>query len=176
MAFTVAPQFTSLLAPSMTSRLALILLLILPFSPAQANDTLDRIESISEQMTAAMFDAMLDEFKARGIDTSSLAKVIPDTSWDEPLRDAGRCVVDRFTDTVGADKLAEMVDALEARLPAVESGGMQAIEDMQSFLPEGVSEADAAAINEACGMTALMQQKLMSPAFMSEVMSLMSNQ
>ncbi|MEM9603721.1 MAG: hypothetical protein AAGA11_12720 [Pseudomonadota bacterium] len=158
----------------MLKRAACIALFLLPFSQSHASDALERIEAISEDMTSLMFDAMLTEMGAEGVDTSKLAELVPSTEWDEPMRDAGRCVLDRFTARIGDDGVDAMLDQMEARLPEIRAGGMQAIDQLGSLLPEGISEAEADAINSECGMTRLIREKMMNPEFMSAVMSLMS--
>ena len=158
----------------MIKRTTLLALLLLPFSWAVASSPLERIESISEDMTALMFDAMIEEMGAQGIDTDQLRELIPNTEWDQPMRDAGSCVIDQFTAKIGEDGVNAMLDNMEARLPEIQNGGMDALEDMQTLLPEGISEEEADAISNQCGMTQLMQQKMMNPEFMSAVMSLMS--
>ena len=158
----------------MLKHIASAALLTLSCATASANDALERIEVISEDMTAALFDAMVEELGAQGADTDALKRIIPSTEWDAPMREAGQCVVDEFTARIGEDGLNAMLDKMEARLPEIKGAGMEALENMQSLLPEGMSEADASAINDQCGMTQLMQQKMMNPEFMSAVMSLMS--
>lgn len=160
----------------MLKHAALLALLALPFAPATAANPLERIEAISEDITEAMFQAMVAEMGAQGMDTDKLQEIIPSTAWDDPMRDAGRCVVDAFTDKIGEDGVTDMLDKMEARLPEIQSTGMEALDGMQSLLPEGITEAEAEAINDQCGMTRLMQQKMMNPEFMSAVMSLMSQQ
>lgn len=159
----------------MLKRTALIVLLALPLTQASAADSLARIESVSEDLMAVMFQAMIDEFGAQGVDTDKLQDALPDTSWDEPMRDAGRCVLDAFTAKIGEDGVDSMLDTMEARLPEIKAMGLEELDGIATLLPEGISEADASAINDQCGMSQLMQQKLMNPAFMSAVMSLMAD-
>lgn len=158
----------------MSKNAALIATLSLTLSSvAFADDALQRMESLSEQMTQSMFGAMIDEIAAEGIDTTELKALIPNTEWDQTMRDAGSCVLEQFTAKVGEDGVSAMLDNLETTLPKIKELGIEDTDSMPNLLPPGMSEEQATAISNQCGMTALIQQKMI-PAFMSAIMAAMS--
>ena len=156
----------------MVNKCILLVSFIFLSSFAIADEQLERMESISEEMTTLMFNAMVDSAKSEGADTSVLETLIPDASWDEPMRDAGKCMLEKYKQKIDADGVDKMLDELEAIIPTLRTGGMEAMEKMANIQPSGISDEESMAINQECGMIELQQEKMMANEFVNELMRL----
>lgn len=143
---------------------------------ASADDRLDRMAAIGEEMSAIMYQGMIAQLEAEGVDASALRSMIPDTSWTDGMREAATCVLDRYDAKIGASAVDTMLDNMESMLPRAREGGLEAIESLMSLQPEGMSDEEAVAISQSCGMMQAMQESSMAGDFMSEVMKLMGGQ
>ena len=149
------------------------LLTFLSASVAVASDRLDRLETISEELTQLLYQAMVNEIAAGGADVTKLREAIPNSDWNQPMREAAQCVLEQYQQKIGSEGVDKMLDDMEASLPELREGGMAAMEKNQDLQPEGISEDEAISINESCGMADLMQENMMAGEFMSEFMKLM---
>lgn len=159
----------------MTKKIALFCVALMASCPVFAADRLERMESLSEELSQLMFKAMIDRFAAEGADVTKLRSLVPDTEWTPPMREAAGCVLGKYQEKIGVEGLDKLLTKMDAVMPALREGGMQAFEEMGNITPEGVSDTDAMEINEACGMANLMQEQMMSGGFMQEAMKLMQN-
>ncbi len=157
-------------------RRAAFVVMLLTANGAYASGQLDRMEELSEQLSKYMYEAMVESAATEGADVSNLKTMIPDTSWDGPMRNAAECVLDKYEDKIGQkgiDKMLEEIEDLVKQLK--EGGGMQAFEAASSDMqPEGISEEESIAINEECGMADEMQRQMMEDGFVTELMKLMA--
>jgi hypothetical protein len=62
-----------------------------------ADNQLERLEQISEEMVSLMYQALVKSIETEGADASILKSLIPDTTWEDPMRDAARCILDTYT-------------------------------------------------------------------------------
>lgn len=139
-----------------------------------ANDNLERMEEVGEQMSKLMFEAMVHDIAANGADVSKLKTLIPDTSWDQPMRDAASCMLDKYEAKIDTAGITKMLDDMEALLPKLKGGGMAALENASNMQPAGISDQEAIAINKSCGMMDLVQKNMAADGFMKEVMKMMT--
>ena len=151
----------------------LFLLLFLSL-PVVADSNFDRMETISEELTTLMYQAMIDQAETEGADVSNLKSAIPDTSWDEPMRAAGKCILDKYREKTNESAISAMFDKIEEMLPAIRSGGILEMDELGDVQPEGITDQQAMAINKNCGMTDLQQERMMSSGFMTALMQSMS--
>ncbi len=138
--------------------------------PAMAQDRVDRMEAISEEMSQIMFEAMVEEAVKDGVDRDALAAAIPDTSWTPEMRDAGACVLQEYEDVVGSDEVLAMLDRMEAVVPTLRDVSIEDWENIDDLEPAGLSEEQSMEINQTCGMVELMMDMMMSSDFMSVMM------
>jgi len=144
-------------------RTLLTLLVALPTSAA-AQDQLDRFEALSERSTNLMVGKMI---AMTGGDTASA----PEFTWDAPMRDAGRCMLERYEAEIGAAGVTEMFDRMDAFLD--ESADLS-LEEMSEAgldtLPDGLTTDESIAITQDCGMVDL-QLDWMSNSGLMQAMS-----
>ncbi|MEM0912573.1 MAG: hypothetical protein AAGJ37_16485 [Pseudomonadota bacterium] len=159
----------------MIKQVTFMLTILLTANVAYADSQLERMEVLSEELSQLMYDAMIDEVAAEGVDVSNLKKLVPDVGWDGPMRDAAKCVLGKYEDKIGSKGIDEMLDKLEGILPELrKGGGMQALEAMPDIQPKGISDEEAIALNQECGMVDQMQKNMMADGFMTELMKAMS--
>lgn len=142
-------------------------------STLYADDQLNRMEAVTEELTQLFYEAMLKQVESQGVNVSKLKPLIPDTKWDAPMRESASCVLDKYKQKIGKSGVSDFLDQVEALLPTLRKGDMQVIENMADVQPKGISEAETFSINEACGMDELMQERMMNEAFMAELMKQM---
>lgn len=159
----------------MMKKTVLFLLFFLATMAAQADSRIDRMEVIGEEISQLMYEVMIDEIAANGVDVTRLRAMIPDTSWDQPMREATGCIIDKYEQKIGAGEIDKMIARMEATLPELrKGGGMEVLDKASSMQPEGISDQEAISISQSCGMMQLMQEKAMAGDFMTEVMKLMN--
>lgn len=159
----------------MRKLVTVLVMLLFTSSAAFANSDLERMEELSEELNTLMYTAMLDEMAAEGADVSKLRAMIPETKWNEPIRQAAQCVLDKYEDKIGKKGVTKMLDDLEAALPALNnSGGTEAFESIANLQPEGISDEETIALQRECGMVEQIQKQMMKGEFMTELMKLMS--
>jgi hypothetical protein len=156
----------------MIKRVLIIIALILINLPTLADEQLQRLEKISEQMNQIMFNAMLREVEANGADITRLKTLIPDVRWDQPLREAYACVLKKYEEKIGRESIDRMLDKTEALLPKLSSGGMDTITETEMLLPKGISQEQATQYSNECGVMQIMIENSMSNDFVSEIMKL----
>jgi hypothetical protein len=154
-----------------TKFLFTILLMAIP-SVAFSDDRIDRMATFGEEMSNLMYQAMIGQLADEGVDVSTLKTMIPDTSWDAEMYAAAECILDKYDEQIGTAGVEKMLDDMEAALPELREGGMEAMETMGDMQPEGISEEESIAISRSCGMMQLMQKNMMAGDFVSEVMKL----
>ncbi len=161
----------------MFKQLATALLLSTMSLTAVANDQTERMAEVSEKMSAIMYQVMIKEAAANGADVTVLKTKVPDTSWNQEMRDSGACVLDKYEQKIGADGVADMLNRLEQAVADLsEASSMESLSEMGSVQPEGISDQEAIDINSTCGLTEQLQGNMMANEFVQEVMRLMTPQ
>lgn len=151
------------------------LLSVLP-AMAIAETQLERLEDLSERMNAAVFDAMIRMAEKEGANPEPLRAAIPDGTWDDAYREAGACMLDRFSTVTTASEIDRMLDTMEVAIAQMATTNLDEIGDEFDFLPEGVTEDMSMQINMECGMTELMMQRMEDSGFTAAMMqSMMEN-
>lgn len=151
------------------------LLSVLP-AMAIAETQLERLEDLSERMNAAVFDAMIRMAENEGANPEPLRAAIPDGTWDDAYREAGACMLDRFSTVTTASEIDRMLDTMEVAIAQMATTNLDEIGDEFDFLPEGVTEDMSMQINMECGMTELMMQRMEDSGFTAAMMqSMMEN-
>ena len=150
-------------------QLTLICLPAMAFAESQ----IDRLASISQAMNTSMFEMMIREAEAEGADPEPLRATIPDGTWDENLRDAGQCMLDRMTDLSSASAVENMLDEMEAALPRLAEMDMESMGEELDFLPDGITDDMSIEINSECGMVDLMMERMEESGFMAAMMNAM---
>ncbi len=141
---------------------------------AIAETQLERLEVISERMTDAMFDAMIRMVERDGGNATPMREAIPDTTWDASYRDAGACLLDRFTAASSVTAVDKMLDDMEAFVPQMADMDLDSMGDDATFLPEGISEDFSVSVNQECGLTGIMMDRMDESGFMAAMMQSMS--
>ena len=141
---------------------------------AFADSRLDRLEAISEEMTDAMYDAMIRMVEKEGGNPEPLRAAIPSLEWDDTFREAGACVLDKYISASSSSAVDDMLDRMEAFIPEMAEMDLDAFEDNTDFLPEGVSEDFSISVNEECGMTDVMLDRMEESGFMAAMMQSMA--
>lgn len=139
-----------------------------------ADNQLERLEQMSEEMVSLMYQALVKSIETEGADASTLKSLIPDSTWDDPMRDAARCILDTYEDTIGSEGINEMLDKFDVILPTLRGGNVDTLSSIGSIQPDSISVEEAIAINQACEMLELQQQKMQSSEFTKELMKLMA--
>lgn len=143
---------------------------------AIAETQLERLEDLSERMNAAVFDAMIRMAENEGANPEPLRAAIPDGTWDDAYREAGACMLDRFSTVTTASEIDRMLDTMEVAIAQMATTNLDEIGDEFDFLPEGVTEDMSMQINMECGMTELMMQRMEDSGFTAAMMqSMMEN-
>lgn len=150
-----------------------LLLTTLPCA-AVADTQLERLEVISEQMNDVMFEMMIREAVKEGANPEPLRAAVPDGSWDAPMRDAGRCLLDRYVEASSASAVNTMLDEMELAIPQMADMDMDAMGEDFDFLPEGISEDQSIQINSDCGVAELMMERMDGSGFMQAMMEAMA--
>lgn len=152
--------------------LSTVLFVTLPIS-ALAETQLERLETISEQMTSGMFEAMIRMVEKEGGNPAPLRDAIPDSTWNDVYRDAGACLLDRYTNASSASAVDDMLDRMEAFIPEIAEMDLETMEEDTDFLPEGISEEFSLQVNSECGLTNLMMDRMEESGFMAAMMQSM---
>ncbi len=153
--------------------LAAALLVAFP-ATAFAETQLERLESISERLNDAIFAAMIRMVEKEGGNPEPLRAAMPDGTWDDAYRDAGACIIDRYTEASSASAVDTMLDEMEAFIPRMAEMDLDAMGEEPSFLPEGVSEDYSMTVNAECGLTDIMMERMSESGFMAAMMQSMS--
>ena len=140
---------------------------------AFAETQLERLESISERMMTATLEAMVRQVEEQGGNPEPLREAMPDVSWNDEYRDAGECLLDRFTAASSSSAVTEMLDDMEAYLPQMAEMNLDTLEDV-NFLPDGMTEEQSMEINSECGITEVMMDRMENSGFMAAMMQSMS--
>lgn len=147
---------------------------ILTGTAAFAQSALERMEVVGESMAGVMFDAMISEVEASGADVTALRAAVPDMSWDEPMRGAAGCILEKYEAEIGPDGIEAMLLKMEETLPKLQGLNIEEMDALQADLePEGISMDQSLAINNECGMTDLMMARMMDSQFMTLLMEAM---
>lgn len=132
--------------------------------PAVAQSQLERMEVLSEQANALLYEAMIAEMPA-------LAGNMPDPAWDEPTRSAYACLLQGYVDASGEAAVGTMLDEMEAAVAdatteTVMSGALgQGVQ-----LPPGMDESRAQALMGECGVVEAMMARLAESGAMEIMM------
>jgi len=132
---------------------------------------LDRLETLSEEITAVVYARMVEELAATGADSAALAEAMPDPSWDDAFRDAGQCMLEAYDAEASAEAVDRMLSDMEDVLPRIAGASLEEMEELGSFLPAGLTESDSLRINQQCGMMDLQRERMMQSGFMEAMMA-----
>ena len=130
---------------------ALALAAILP-TIAAADPQLDRLERLAElagTKIAPVIEARNPELRGR----------LPDTEWDDDLRDAGACILAAYRREIGQDGVESVLADAETAL-AVPIGSERDIRRLERLKPAGVEDAAALAILGRCGFLRIALRRL----------------
>lgn len=139
-----------------------------------AETQLDRLETISERMSDAMFDAMVRMVEQQGGNPEPLRAAIPESAWDDEYRAAGACLLDKFVAASSSSAVDEMLDEMEAFIPRMAEMELEAMGENTDFLPDGISEDFSISANEECGLTDIMLDRMDESGFMATMMQSMA--
>ena len=130
--------------------------------PVSAQSTFERMETVSETMGALMNEAFVAQIPA-------LEGNMPDPEWDDTLRDAYRCVYDRYVGLAGEDAVETMVTQMEEMVNTVDPAslidGTAPLEQ-----PEGVTDEDGIAIVSECGVMEVFMTRMAESGAMGIMM------
>jgi hypothetical protein len=145
-------------------------------SVSVAQSQLDRMETASEAMTKAMVVMMVREMEINGADAAPLMETLPDMVWDDDMRDAGRCMLGRYSDAVGASGVETMLTNMEAYVADIEALGdnswtISDLPEPEDMMPEGLSEQQSMEITQSCGMMELQLQRMSESGFSDAMMN-----
>lgn len=159
----------------MKNLFAAALFVFLPVA-AMADTQLERLENVAEQMSEAMFGAMVRMVEKEGGDPAPLLEAVPDSDWDADYREAGSCLLEKYVEASSTSAVDKMLDEMEAFIPKMAGIDLESLEADQDFLPEGVSEEYSMQVNSDCGMNELMMDRMENSGFMAAVMQAMAGQ
>ncbi len=153
---------------------ALAAALTLAATAAPADDRLARFETLSEESTALMLDALVGMAVAEGADPARLDGALPVFEWTDPYRDAGACMLTAYDAQIGADGTDALLARMETFLAAAEGKTLTEIAAMSdTLLPEGLSEDRSIEISQECGMMDLQVVWMEESGFMAAMMGAM---
>lgn len=158
----------------MRKALLAIAFAILPAIGA-AQSQLDRMETVSETMNEAMVVMMVKQMEANGANAEPLMAALPDLDWDDEMRAAGQCMLDKYRDRIGSDGVDEMLIAMEtfaAEVEALQEAGatMDDMSEPEGILPEGMTQDESVEITQSCGMMALQLKRMSESGFSAAMM------
>ncbi|MEO1640585.1 MAG: hypothetical protein AAFU41_15190 [Pseudomonadota bacterium] len=139
-----------------------------------AQSQVERMEEMSENMNAMMVDMMVAEIEAAGGDATALREAeinMPD--WDDEMRSAASCVIDRYNDIAGEDAVNETFDRIDALMAEMDGQTLEAFaedETMETMLPDGISIEASGQISQECGMMALQMRDMQASGLMQAMM------
>ncbi|MEE4117901.1 MAG: hypothetical protein V2I65_02685 [Paracoccaceae bacterium] len=132
--------------------------------PAAAQSQLERMEVLSEQVSALMNEAMIAQVPA-------LQGNMPDPAWDEPMRTAYACVLDGYVDASSEAAVDGMLDEMEAMLETATAETLMSGETGQSVqLPDGMSEEQAQGLMQSCGVMEVIMARMAASGAMQVMM------
>ena len=141
----------------------------------QAQSQIERFEAIAEQMNGAMAELMATEIESLGGDATAIREATTNMpSWDQPMRKAAQCALDRYTDETSAAAVDGMLDSMEDMMAQMASMSLSEFADSaisDSALPEGLTDEQAFAISTDCGLMELQMQAAQSSGLMEAMMA-----
>ena len=140
---------------------------------ALAQSQLDRLQAVSDATSELGVRSMIDQMVANGAARAPLEAAIPDLTWNDEMRAAGACMLERYTELAGQDGVEQMLTRMEAFAEDFEGFDLSdpnAMEEM-AFLPDGISYSDSAEITQSCGMMELQLQRMEQSGFSEAMMS-----
>ena len=138
-----------------------------------AADQLERFEDVSNRMNALMAEMMAKEVDQAGGDGDIVRNAMPEEAWNDAVREAAVCILDRYDAAIGSDGIETMFDRMETLI--VKAADMTITEfteseEMDLMQPEGISEDDSIAFMQECGMIAAQSEYMSSTGFSSALM------
>jgi hypothetical protein len=151
--------------------LPLVALIALSMS-AIADDQLDRFEAISERSHDIVMKMMVREYGAMGADTEALHAAIPDGDWNDAYREAGQCMLDRYSAIIGSSGVDTMLAEMETLFDSLDAGSatlesMAELNELNAI--EGVSTEQQLAITQECGFVELSMERMRESGFLDIV-------
>ncbi|WP_375280089.1 hypothetical protein [Pseudooctadecabacter sp.] len=153
-------------------RLLLSALIALP-TASLADNQLDRLEAVSEEANVLMMALMAAEFD---MDPETKAEVMAAAAdsmqWDDPMRDAGTCMLASYRDEVGQDGVDELLSNMEGMITDMSAmTSMDDLEEVSDMMPEGLTEERSMEITRDCGMLNLQMAKMSESGFMDAMLA-----
>ena len=143
-------------------------------SLAIAESQVERLERLSEAKGDIMVEMMASGIEAEGGDGTLVRAVAGNVpEWDDEMRTAAGCVLDRYADYVRDSAIEASLDRMEELMSDAESFTFEAMEDegfADSMLPEGITIDQAGEISGECGMMALQMRDMQASGLWSAMM------
>ncbi|MGB3627374.1 MAG: hypothetical protein WA989_16195, partial [Henriciella sp.] len=142
---------------------------------AFAQSQVERLESLSEDMSRVMAVMMANEVEAQGGDGAALrsaASAMP--PWDDRMRAAGACMLDGYESASSRAEVDSMLSNMESAINQMPSMTMTEFteSDMSDgMMPQGMTLEQTAAINEQCGVMELQMEAMQQSGFMEAMMT-----
>ncbi|MHA7885750.1 hypothetical protein [Roseicyclus sp.] len=131
---------------------------------AAAQSQLERMEVLSERASALMNEAMIAQLPA-------LEGNMPDPAWDDPMRAAYGCVLEGYVQASGEAAVDTMLDEMDAMMETATAETLMsgAFGDGVQ-LPEGMSEVQAQALMQDCGVMEIIMARMAESGAMQVMM------
>lgn len=126
---------------------------------AAADALLDRMEAAAETINEMMGQAMLN-------DMPFLEGKLPETEWDAEYREIGQCMLEAYVAEVGRAETTAMIGRMETILETLEITSMEDMTNMPNMQPEGMTEAQSAAIASDCGVVDITMRRMRESGMM----------
>lgn len=132
--------------------------------PVAAQSQLERMEELSEQVSALMNEAMIAQVPA-------LEGNMPDPAWDEPMRAAYSCMLEGYVDASSEAAVDGMLDEMETMLETATAETLMSGETSQAVqLPDGLSEEQAQGLMQSCGLMEVIMARMAASGAMQVMM------
>lgn len=140
---------------------------------ALAQSQLERMEAASEVMGEAGIRMMIDEMVANGAERAPLEAAMPDMSWDDEMRAAGGCLLERYNELSDRESVDQMLTRIEALADTIDEAGFADLVEMDEMgsLPDGISDDQAVEIMQTCGMMELQLRRMAESGFSDAMMA-----
>jgi len=161
----------------MMHRLKLATALSLVPALASADSQLDRMEGLAEGMNNVMVEMMALGVEAEGGDATVIRDLkVAMPEWDDAMRDAASCVLDRYNAAAGRDEVDAMLDRTAELIASMEGTNPEEFdallteEAMDGMLPSGMTTNDAGQISQECGMMELQMRDMQETGLFEAMM------
>ena len=117
---------------------------------------------------------MIDEMVANGADRAPLEAAMPDMSWNDEMRAAGGCLLERYNELSDRESVDQMLTQIEALADTIDD--MRGLPTWSRWtkmgsLPDGISDDQAVEIMQTCGMMELQLRRMAESGFSDAMMA-----